>query len=145
MWLVSSRSPFLCEYCGMYAQRLRHFFCVNDVPGRSAHTVCFAASRDSMTGVGMIDWFFDNWLPIFVHEARRLKHLDAELIVNNKSIDDALVVSVSALIKHKQHAANAQHTATLRVSITYVLSLTAIHAVLLHRFLKKQPMPCTKR
>jgi len=56
----------------------------------------FLSDRDSMTGAGMIDSFFDNWLPIFVHEARRLKHLDAELIVNNKSIDDALVISHEA-------------------------------------------------
>eukprot|EP00656_Telonema_subtile_P023478 TRINITY_DN2492_c0_g4_i1.p1 TRINITY_DN2492_c0_g4~~TRINITY_DN2492_c0_g4_i1.p1 ORF type:complete len:739 (+),score=149.23 TRINITY_DN2492_c0_g4_i1:36-2252(+) len=30
------------------------------------------ASRDSMTGVGMIDDFFDGWLPVFVHECRHI-------------------------------------------------------------------------
>jgi len=36
------------------------------VTGHSPNT----AARDSMTGVGMIDAFFDNWLPTFVHECR---------------------------------------------------------------------------
>jgi hypothetical protein len=34
--------------------------------------------RDSYTGSGMIDWFFDYWLPVFVHEVRyaiKCKHL----------------------------------------------------------------------
>lgn len=36
------------------------------------------SGRDSYTGSGMIDWFFDYWLPVFVHEIRyaiKLKHL----------------------------------------------------------------------
>lgn len=37
----------------------------------SAHSP-FVSERESMTGVGMIDQFFDDWLPIFVHQARRL-------------------------------------------------------------------------
>jgi hypothetical protein len=36
------------------------------VSGRSQLT----SSRDSFTGSGMIDWFFDYWLPVFVHEIR---------------------------------------------------------------------------
>lgn len=36
------------------------------VSGRSALT----SGRDSFTGSGLIDWFFDYWLPVFVHEVR---------------------------------------------------------------------------
>jgi len=32
------------------------------------------AGRDSMTGSGMIDAFFDYWLPVFVHEMRHLTY-----------------------------------------------------------------------
>merc|ERR1712166_519281 len=53
----------------------------------------FLSDRDSMTGVGMIDSFFDNWLPIFVHECRRLTHLDNQMIVHNKSLEDALPIA----------------------------------------------------
>lgn len=38
------------------------------VTGRSPQV----AGRESWTGSGMIDAFFDHWLPIFVHEMRRL-------------------------------------------------------------------------
>ena len=41
----------------------------------SAHSP-FLSDRESLTGVGMIDQFFDDWLPIFVHQARRLGTLD---------------------------------------------------------------------
>jgi len=34
-----------------------------------------ASGRDSFTGSGMIDAFFDYWLPVFVHEMRRLRTL----------------------------------------------------------------------
>ena len=30
------------------------------------------SARNSITGVGMIDAFFDSWLPVFVHEARNI-------------------------------------------------------------------------
>lgn len=43
------------------------------VTGRSPQT----AGRDSWTGSGMIDAFFDCWLPVFVHEMRMLTHLKA--------------------------------------------------------------------
>merc|ERR1712167_442173 len=33
------------------------------------------ADRDSFTGSGMIDAFFDFWLPVFVHEMRFLTNL----------------------------------------------------------------------
>jgi len=35
----------------------------------SGHT-WLTSSRDSNTGSGLIDWFFDYWLPVFVHEVR---------------------------------------------------------------------------
>lgn len=54
----------------------------------------FLSGRDSMTGVGMIDSFFDNWLPIFVHECRRLTHLDNQMIVHNKSLEEALPIAL---------------------------------------------------
>jgi hypothetical protein len=37
----------------------------------------------------MIDQFFDNWLPVFVHECRRLAHMDLEMIHNGKSVKEA--------------------------------------------------------
>jgi len=78
MWLITGKSPFLCKQ-----QALSLVL---------SHVCMCAAGRDSMTGVGMIDSFFDNWLPIFVHECRRLTHLDNQMIVHNKSLEEALPV-----------------------------------------------------
>jgi hypothetical protein len=55
----------------------------------------FLSERNSMTGVGMIDSFFDNWLPIFVHECRRLTHLDHQLIVEKKGFKEAVDIATS--------------------------------------------------
>eukprot|EP00747_Dinoflagellata_sp_TGD_P161844 gnl/TRDRNA2_/TRDRNA2_178801_c0_seq1.p1 gnl/TRDRNA2_/TRDRNA2_178801_c0~~gnl/TRDRNA2_/TRDRNA2_178801_c0_seq1.p1 ORF type:complete len:552 (-),score=94.02 gnl/TRDRNA2_/TRDRNA2_178801_c0_seq1:16-1671(-) len=40
------------------------------VSGHTSQT----SGRDSFTGSGMIDAFFDYWLPVFVHQVRLLKH-----------------------------------------------------------------------
>jgi len=46
------------------------------------------AGRDSFTGSGMIDAFFDYWLPVFVHEMRRLT-FNARYLVEGMSEGDA--------------------------------------------------------
>jgi hypothetical protein len=49
----------------------------------------FLSERGSLTGVGMIDQFFDDWLPIFVHQARRLGTMDYYWNVKKKSNGEA--------------------------------------------------------
>eukprot|EP00658_Telonema_sp_P-2_P006565 TRINITY_DN12483_c0_g4_i7.p1 TRINITY_DN12483_c0_g4~~TRINITY_DN12483_c0_g4_i7.p1 ORF type:complete len:373 (+),score=86.29 TRINITY_DN12483_c0_g4_i7:46-1119(+) len=53
----------------------------------------FLSARDSYTGSGMIDEFFDNWLPIFVHECRRLTHMDYEMLHNGCSVEQAYKIA----------------------------------------------------
>jgi len=87
--------------------------------------------RDSWTGSGMIDAFFDFWLPVFVHEMRRWKFTDklkemnipnyrdeAELYANSKyqevHSEDGISrpMSFTALEKYEQKDALSQYRKT---------------------------------
>jgi len=49
----------------------------------------FLSDRNGYAGVGMIDGFFDNWLPIFVHECRFLGRYDHNRIHEGMEDDAA--------------------------------------------------------
>merc|ERR1719310_521506 len=46
------------------------------------------SGRESFTGSGLIDWFFDYWLPVFVHEVR-YSMLRKMFVKEGKSKEDA--------------------------------------------------------
>lgn len=46
------------------------------------------SGRESFTGSGLIDWFFDYWLPVFVHEVR-YSMLNKMFVKEGKSKEDA--------------------------------------------------------
>jgi hypothetical protein len=47
------------------------------------------ASRESFTGSGLIDWFFDYWLPVFVHEVRFAMNFRANKAEKNMQPEEA--------------------------------------------------------
>lgn len=47
------------------------------------------ASRESFTGSGLIDWFFDYWLPVFVHEVRYAMNYRDNLFLKKMSSTDS--------------------------------------------------------
>jgi hypothetical protein len=47
------------------------------------------ASRESFTGSGLIDWFFDYWLPVFVHEVRYAMNFRDNFFLKKMSSTDS--------------------------------------------------------
>jgi hypothetical protein len=75
------------------------------------------ASRESFTGSGLIDWFFDYWLPVFVHEVRYAMNFRDNVFLKKMSKEEAHTKAIKVADDHYQEVKSTDGISAAKAKI----------------------------